>query len=163
MSKVLTVGTFDMPHIGHLELFKKCRKIADLVPQIEYRKYEGTWGPMNGHYGEVVVGVNTDAFVLSFKKKLPIYSDQIRVALLSNLKDIDRVILNNEFTLQNMLEKESPDFLIVGSDWAKKDYYSQIGVTREWLDQHNITLLYVEYTSGISSTDLRGRLSGESS
>ena len=56
------------------------------------------------------------------------------------------------------IEKIKPDFIVVGSDWAKKDYYAQMGFTQKWLDDRGITLVYVPYTEGISSTILKERL-----
>ena len=54
-----------------------------------------------------------------------------------------------------------PKFLVIGSDWAKKDYYAQMQFTREWLDQLDIQLVYVPYTLGISTTDLKKRILGK--
>jgi glycerol-3-phosphate cytidylyltransferase len=46
----------------------------------------------------------------------------------------------------------------IGSDWARKDYYSQMSFSQDWLDQHEIWLLYVPYTLGVSSTDVKSRV-----
>jgi glycerol-3-phosphate cytidylyltransferase len=144
VTKVLTVGTFDMPHSGHLELFKKCRQIASLGNDVT---------------SQVVVGVNSDQFVNMYKFRFPVYPYSERSRIIASLRDVDRVIENDETSLQKMLAIEKPTFLIVGSDWAAKDYYKQIGVGRDWLAAYHITLLYVEYTQKISSTYLRKRLS----
>lgn len=161
MSKVLTVGTFDLPHSGHVELFRKCRKIADLQsPAQLYQRYANS---VILPPGEVIVGLNSDGFVARFKGKLSVYDYEERYAVISAMKDVDKVIINSSSTLETLLEEVKPDFLVVGSDWAKKDYYKQIGVTEAWLTEHNITLLYVPYTEGISSTSIRGRLTGEPS
>jgi hypothetical protein len=48
-----------------------------------------------------------------------------------------------------------PDYIIIGSDWARRDYYAQMGFDQDWLDERNIGLIYVPYTAGISSTDLK--------
>ncbi len=44
---------------------------------------------------------------------------------------------------------------MIGSDWARKDYISQLGVTQDWLDDRGIGICYLPYTKGISSTMLR--------
>lgn len=54
--------------------------------------------------------------------------------------------------------KIMPDVIAIGSDWAKKDYYAQMGFTQDWLDSNAISLLYIPYTEGISSTDIKRRL-----
>lgn len=157
MVKVLTVGTFDTPHSGHINLFAKCRKLADLEPYPNYnRRVE--LGVTQGR-GEVIVGINSDQFVFKYKGAFPAYPYEERAAIIDALSDVDEVIMNHEDSMQGLLARVSPDFLIVGSDWAKKDYYSQIGVTQQWLDEYNITLLYVPYTEGISSTQLKERIS----
>jgi glycerol-3-phosphate cytidylyltransferase-like family protein len=53
-----------------------------------------------------------------------------------------------------------PDIIAVGSDWARKDYYKQMGFDQDWLDERNIKLLYIPYTQGISTTELKRRLQG---
>ena len=51
-----------------------------------------------------------------------------------------------------------PDIIAVGSDWEGRDYYSQMGFTQNWLDARGISLVYLPYTIGISSTDIKNRL-----
>jgi hypothetical protein len=51
----------------------------------------------------------------------------------------------------------APDIVAIGSDWARKDYYKQMMFDQDWLDENNIMLLYIPYTSGISTTELKER------
>jgi len=139
MRKVLTVGTFDLLHSGHIQLFRNCRNIA-------------------GIDGEVVVGINSDEFVLKYKKVNPVMPYKERQAVISQLKDVSAVVKNDSSNLTSMLKTISPNFLVVGSDWAKKDYFSQIGVDLEWLYKNNILLLYTEYTSNISSSLIKNNI-----
>jgi glycerol-3-phosphate cytidylyltransferase-like family protein len=53
--------------------------------------------------------------------------------------------------------KVKPDFIVIGSDWAARDYYAQMGFSQNWLDKHNILLLYVPYTEVISSSEIKRR------
>ena len=48
-----------------------------------------------------------------------------------------------------------PDFIVIGSDWAKKDYYKQMNFTQEWLDENEIVLIYIPYTQGVSTTEIK--------
>jgi hypothetical protein len=52
-----------------------------------------------------------------------------------------------------------PDYVLIGSDWARKDYYKQMGFTQDWLDARGIGLIYIPYTKGISSTEIKKRIS----
>lgn len=137
--QVLTVGTFDLIHSGHINLFNNCSKLA-------------------GKDGEVIVGVNTDEFVLQYKKINPIIPFLDRIRVISSIKNVNKTLANNSSSLKPMLELIMPDILVVGSDWAKKDYYSQIGVDQTWLDHNSILLVYVPYTEGISTTKLKEQI-----
>jgi len=55
----------------------------------------------------------------------------------------------------------APDYILIGSDWARKDYYTQMGFDQNWLDERGIVLGYVPYTPGISTTNIKGRLKVE--
>ena len=54
-----------------------------------------------------------------------------------------------------------PDFVVIGDDWARKDYYAQMQFTQTWLDVQGIQLVYVPYTQGISTTELKSRIMGK--
>jgi len=47
------------------------------------------------------------------------------------------------------------------ADWARKDYYAQMQFTQTWLDVQDIQLVYVPYTVGVSTTDLKSRIIGK--
>ena len=51
-----------------------------------------------------------------------------------------------------------PDIIAIGSDWARKDYYGQMQFDQDWLDDNGISLLYIPYTAGVSSTDVKRRI-----
>lgn len=137
---VYTGGTFDLFHSGHVNFLKQCRKIA-------------------GDYGEVVVSLNTDEFIEEFKGRSPLYSYEERRQLLLACRYVDRVIRNHGGADSKPVIRDiMPDFIVIGSDWARKDYYAQMGFTQEWLDNQNITLIYVPYTEGVSTTILKERI-----
>jgi glycerol-3-phosphate cytidylyltransferase len=56
------------------------------------------------------------------------------------------------------IEAVQPDLIVIGSDWARRDYYKQMGFTQDWLDERGIGLCYIPYTHGISSTEIKQRL-----
>lgn len=141
MPIVYVGGTFDLLHRGHVKFLETCKKIA-------------------GEDGKVIVSLNTDEFIEKFKGKKPIMSYEEREALLYGLWMVDEVIENTggEDSKPAILSV-MPDFIVIGSDWAKKDYYKQMSFTQEWLDKNNITLCYVPYTEGISTTEIKRRIS----
>jgi glycerol-3-phosphate cytidylyltransferase len=140
MSIVYTGGTFDLFHSGHVNLLKKCREVA-------------------GQDGLVVVSLNTDAFIKEYKGKPPVCSDAEREAVLLACKYVDQVVMNvGGKDSRIAIEIVQPDYILIGSDWAKKDYYAQMGFDQDWLDERGIGLIYVPYTKDISSTNIKGRM-----
>lgn len=137
---ILTVGTFDLTHFGHYKLFERCKKLV-------------------GEDGEVVVGLNTDDFIAKYKGKHPVLTYNERLKNIMSCKWVDDVIMNyGKEDLSPLLADVEPNILAVGSDWAKKDYYTQIGVSKEELDMLDILLVYLPYTDEISSTEIKKRL-----
>lgn len=142
---VYTGGTFDLFHDGHVNFLKQCKKIA-------------------GINGSVVVSLNTDEFIQRYKDKPPIYNYDQRKMILESCKYVDLVVENEcgENSKPSIVSVK-PDFIVVGSDWAKKDYYKQMSFTQDWLDQQDITLLYIPYTEGISSTKIKEKINDHTS
>jgi glycerol-3-phosphate cytidylyltransferase len=141
---VYTGGTFDLFHEGHVHFLWQCKRIA-------------------GEDGKVVVSLNTDEFIEEYKGKPPIIPYESRKAVLLGSKYVDSVIPNEGGKDSTpAILRIMPDFIVIGSDWAKKDYYAQMGFTQDWLDGYEIVLIYVPYTEGISSTQIKERLKEES-
>ena len=139
---VFTAGTFDLIHSGHVNFLQRCAQI-----------------------GSVTVALNTDEFIESYKGKPPVMSLDERAIVLSEFKCVSRVIPNywdEECALViDDLHKEWPiDIVAIGSDWARKDYYKQMGFSQDWLDERGISLMYIPYTKGISTTELKRRIKG---
>lgn len=83
-----------------------------------------------------------------------------RKAVLEEFRSVDLVIPNiGGADSKPAITAIMPSFVVIGSDWAKKDYYKQMDFTQEWLDVNGITLIYIPYTEGISTTKIKERLS----
>ena len=52
----------------------------------------------------------------------------------------------------------NPDIIAIGSDWLERDYFAQMGFTPDWLVGQGITLMYLAYTDGVSSTQIRAAI-----
>jgi glycerol-3-phosphate cytidylyltransferase len=139
MSRVYTGGTFDYLHSGHINFLRQAKKIAG--------------------DGEVVVSLNTDEFITQYKGKPPIMSYEEREKVLLGCKYVDVVVPNvGGADSKVTILKVKPDFIVIGSDWASKDYYKQMQFTQEWLEEQDIVLVYVPYTVGISTTEIKKRI-----
>ena len=139
--RVYTGGTFDLFHVGHLNLLKRCREIA-------------------GWTGQVIVSLNTDEFIYKYKGKNPVIPYEDRKAILESCKYVDSVMENygQEDSKESILLAQLIDVVAIGSDWARKDYYKQMNFDQDWLDSQRISLIYIPYTSGISSTKIKEKI-----
>jgi glycerol-3-phosphate cytidylyltransferase len=140
MSIVYTGGTFDLFHSGHVNLLQRCKEIA-------------------GEEGKVIVSLNLDEFITEYKGKAPVCTYEERKEVLKACQYVDEVIPNvGGINSRIAITSVTPNYVVIGSDWATKDYYAQMGFTQEWLDERGIGLVYIPYTKNISSTNIRDRL-----
>ena len=138
--KIYTGGTFDLFHAGHVNFLKRCHQIAGLS-------------------GMVTISLNTDEFIYEYKKKKPILNYEQRYEVLLSCKYVDFVIPNfGGRDSKPAIEESKPDIIAIGSDWARKNYYEQMQFDQDWLDERNISLIYIPYTKGISSTLIKEKI-----
>jgi glycerol-3-phosphate cytidylyltransferase len=137
MTRVLTIGTFDLFHYGHLNLLRACYQMGS----------------------QVVVGVNDSEFVESFKGVAPTHSNGERIANVKAVRFVDLAFIHygRDFAAQD-IDEWAADIIAVGDDWQDRDYLAQLGVTQRFLDERGIRLVYLPRTEGVSSTLLRGSL-----
>ena len=138
MMTLYTGGTFDILHYGHLKFLKQCRLISD----------------------KVIVSLNKDSFVEEYKRVKPIMSYKERYDSLSHCFYVDEIIENKyDSDSKRLIEEIMPNIIAVGTDWAGKDYYSQMGFTQDWLEEMNIVLCYLPYgNTGISTSEIKNRI-----
>lgn len=133
---VYTGGTFDLLHAGHIAFLRRCAEL-----------------------GRVVVSLNTDEFISAYKGRPPVMSYSEREAVLLGCRYVDLVVPNRGGADSRIaVEDVEPDLIVVGSDWARRNYYEQMGFDQDWLDARGIGLVYIPYTKGISTTDIKSRM-----
>jgi cytidyltransferase-like protein len=137
---VYTGGTFDLFHAGHAYLLSQCRKLA-------------------GPGGKVVVALNTDQFVASYKGRAPVGLYVEREAVLMACRHVDEVI-RNAFGADSKptIEAVRPDVIAIGIDWAGKDYYAQMQFSQQWLDDRGISLVYLPHPRPLSTSEIKNRI-----
>lgn len=135
--KVYTGGTFDLFHAGHVKFLERCRQ-----------------------FGKVTVALNTDEFIEAYKGKPPVMSYEERAEVLLACRFVHDVVPNFDGAdSRTAIEWVEPDLIVIGSDWAVRDYHAQMGFDQAWLDERGIGLCYLPYTKGVSSTDIKARIS----
>lgn len=141
MLRVYNGSTFDLLHTGHLYVLRQMRELA-------------------GVSGEVIIGLNTDEFVEQFKGHKPVQPYAERAEIIAAIRYVDRVVPNvGGADSRVVLEAVMPDIIAVGYDWWSPDdskYFRQMGFDQSWLDDHGMSLVYLRWLSGRSSTKLRG-------
>lgn len=136
----ILVARFDILHAGHINFLKKCKDIAGV--------------------GDVIVSLNTDEFIEQYKGNPPVFSFEERAELLLSVEYVTDVVANiGGADSRKAIMLVDPDILVIGDDWLVKDYYKQMGFTPEWLQEQEIGLCYVPYTKGISTSEIKRRIS----
>jgi glycerol-3-phosphate cytidylyltransferase len=140
MSVVYTGGTFDLFHSGHVNLLQRCKDIA-------------------GADGTVIVSLNTDEFIFNYKGKTPVCTYEERKAVLEACQYVDVVVPNiGGADSKISIQLSEAEYVVIGSDWARKDYYKQMDFDQDWLDARGIGLIYIPYTQEVSSTKIKNRI-----
>ena len=138
--RVYTGGSFDLFHSGHARFLERCRSLA-------------------GNDGEVIVSLNTDEFIKAYKGKGLVMNYEERKLVLESCRWVDSVVPNSGGADSSIaVDLVRPDLIVIGSDWARKDYYAQMNFDQDWLDERGIGLCYIPYTQGISTTDIKTRM-----
>ena len=121
--KVFINGSFDVLHNGHLDLLNYAKSLGDFLH----------------------VAIDSDRRI-SEKKGVdrPFNNEINRVALLENLKAVDKVaVFDSDNELINIIKLYEPDIMIVGSDWKGKPIIGS---------QHTKQLIYYERVLDESTT-----------
>jgi glycerol-3-phosphate cytidylyltransferase len=129
MKTIITYGTFDMFHIGHLKLLQRLKSIA-------------------GEDGRLIVAVSTDEFNAGKGKRTLIPYEQ-RAEIVANIKCIDLVIPENNWEQKiEDIQKYNVDIFAMGDDWKGKF---------DFLEEY-CEVVYLPRTQNISTTQLKKSL-----
>ena len=131
-----TQGTYDMFHIGHLNLLRNAK----------------------AHCEKLIVGINSDALVMQYKNKKPVIDENDRAAIVRELRCVDDVIVCETLKKTEIWKKAHFDAIFIGDDWKGNDRWIQ---TEKDLAPLGVDVVYLKHTDGISSTLLRTKESGK--
>lgn len=127
---VITYGTYDLFHIGHLRLLQRARELA-------------------GPDGKLIVAVSTDRFNWVEKGKKCAIPDAQRMEIVGALKCVDLVIPEDNWEQKKTdVAKYNVDVFVMGDDWKGKFDFLR--------DQCQV--VYLPRTPDISSTELKAQL-----
>lgn len=93
---IITFGTFDLFHIGHLRILERASKMGQ----------------------QLVVGVSSDSLSYEKKSSYPIYNETDRMQIVEALECVNRVFLEESLEeKREYVAKYSADILVMGDDW----------------------------------------------
>ena len=99
MKTIITFGTFDLLHIGHVNIIKRAAELGD----------------------KLIVGVSSDKLNYSKKKKYPVYSQSDRIEIVKAIKGVDEVFVEESLELKKeYILQFKADILVMGNDWEGK-------------------------------------------
>lgn len=129
MKRVITYGTFDLLHYGHIELLKRAKAMGDYL----------------------VVALSTDEFNWESKQKKSYFSYEKRKALLESIRYVDLVIPEESWEQKTTdIELYKIDTFVMGDDWKGKFDYLR--------DQTTARVVYLPRTPEISTTKIKSDL-----
>jgi len=104
--RVITFGTFDLFHIGHLNLIRRARALGD----------------------RLIVGVSSDELNRRKKGKRPAIAQDDRMAIVAGIRFVDEVFVEESLELKgDYIQQHRADILVMGDDWQGRfDHFGSL-------------------------------------
>lgn len=128
MKRVITYGTFDLLHYGHINLLHRAKMLGDYL----------------------VVALSTDEFNLNEKQKKCYFPYEQRKALLESIRYVDLVIPETCWDQKRTdIHQYHIDTFVIGDDWKGRFDY---------LKDEAVEVVYLPRTPEISTTAIKSNL-----
>lgn len=128
MKTILTVGVYDMLHIGHILLFKRAKELGD----------------------RLIVAVQDSDVILKYKPGTRmVYTTEERMYMVSTIKYVDEVVVYRDVDID--IQKFDFDVFAKGPDQTHQGFQNAV----KWCEEHGKEVVVIPRTEGISSTMLR--------
>lgn len=125
MKRVITYGTFDLLHYGHINLLRRAKALGDYL----------------------IVACSTDEFNSSKKNKKSYFSYEQRKELLEAVRYVDLVIPETDWEQKvSDIHEYHVDYFVIGDDWKGKFDY---------LEKEGCKVIYLSRTPEISTTQIK--------
>lgn len=131
MKRVITYGTFDLLHYGHINLLRRAKALGDYL----------------------IVVISTDEFNWNEKHKRCYFTYEQRKALVEAVRYVDLVIPEESWQQKRSdMHEYHVDTFVMGDDWAGKF---------DFLKEEGVEVVYLPRTPEISSSQMKRDLSGD--
>lgn len=128
MKRVITYGTFDLLHYGHINILRRARELGDYL----------------------VVVLSTDEFNWNEKQKKCYFPYEIRKQMLEAIRYVDEVVPEENWDQKRTdVHKYDIDIFVMGDDWKGKF---------DFLKEEGVEVVYLPRTEGISTTQIKNDL-----
>jgi D-beta-D-heptose 7-phosphate kinase/D-beta-D-heptose 1-phosphate adenosyltransferase len=125
---VFTNGCFDLLHRGHITYLEEASMLGN----------------------RLIVAVNSDLSVKSLKgENRPVQNQNDRALILAALQCVDAVIIFNELTPMQLIEKITPDVLVKGGDYLPENV-----VGKEWVEKNDGKVMIIPFVDEYSSSSI---------
>ena len=125
MKRILTYGTYDLLHYGHIRLLKRAKELGDYL----------------------IVAISTEEFN-AIKGKKAYHDYETRKEMLEAVRYVDLVIPENDWDQKrDDVQKYFVDTVVMGSDWAGHEKFENLRDLCE--------VVYLDRTEGISTTKIK--------
>lgn len=133
-----TCGVYDLFHVGHLNLFERCKKECDYL----------------------IVGVCNDDYVRKIKGKNPVINEHDRARIVAALKCVDEVhIIDIETTIDKVKAYQNFNYnvLFVGDDWKNTERF--LKTEKEFKEKSlPIDIIFFPYTKEVSTSMIKDKI-----
>ncbi len=125
MKRILTYGTFDLLHYGHIRLLQRAKALGDYL----------------------IVALSTDEFN-EIKGKKAYHNYETREKMLEAVRYVDLVIPEENWEQKiNDVKEYHVDVVVMGSDWAGSDRFDYL---KDYCE-----VVYLDRTEGVSTTKIK--------
>lgn len=125
MKRILTYGTFDLLHEGHINILKRAKALGDYL----------------------VVGISTDEFN-AIKNKKSYFPYSQRKAIIEAIRYVDKVIPEENWEQKiKDIQENKIDIVVMGDDWKDSDKFDYL---KDYAD-----LVFLPRTQGVSTTKIK--------
>ena len=131
MKRVITYGTFDLLHYGHINILRRAKELGDYL----------------------VVAISTDEFNWNEKQKRCYFSYEQRKSMVEAIRYVDMVIPETNWEQKRTdVHEYNIDIFVIGDDWKGKF---------DFLKEEGVEVVYLPRTPEISTTQIKSDLNSK--
>jgi len=131
-----TDGVYDLFHVGHLNMINTAKENCEYL----------------------IVGVHGDEVVKEYKHRMPIINENDRRKIVASIKGVDKAVINRFRDKLKLWELYHFDVVFIGDDWKGTQRWNDF---EKILNKIGVDVVYVPYTKGISTTEIRQKIMEE--